>query len=171
MQEVTREIQIDAGHRIPNHSSKCRNLHGHRYIIQATIQGNLCTTQGDSSEGMVLDFGFIKELMMIWIHEFHDHLLILWRHDKALPKKLATDCVVYFDKEFGSFIMNDEILGRLLITNFIPTAENLAAYWFHLLNSKLGNKTVFKLTKVRVYETPNCWADYNLEVERIPEND
>lgn len=28
---ITRRLEFDAGHRIPDHQSQCRYLHGHRY--------------------------------------------------------------------------------------------------------------------------------------------
>ena len=37
--ELTRRIGIDMGHRVPDHGSKCRNPHGHRYEILATCEG------------------------------------------------------------------------------------------------------------------------------------
>ena len=35
---VRRQIGIDAGHRVMTHGSKCRNMHGHRYTIEAHCQ-------------------------------------------------------------------------------------------------------------------------------------
>ncbi len=34
----TRRIEFDAAHRILNHESKCKMLHGHRYAIEATFE-------------------------------------------------------------------------------------------------------------------------------------
>ena len=36
MISVTRRLEFDAGHRIPDHRSQCRNLHGHRYVLEIT---------------------------------------------------------------------------------------------------------------------------------------
>ena len=33
----TRRIEFDAAHRVMEHESKCRHLHGHRYAIEATF--------------------------------------------------------------------------------------------------------------------------------------
>ena len=33
MIECTRRIKFDAGHRVHLHESKCRNAHGHQYIV------------------------------------------------------------------------------------------------------------------------------------------
>ncbi|MEE8246777.1 MAG: 6-carboxytetrahydropterin synthase, partial [Alphaproteobacteria bacterium] len=35
---VTRRLEIDAGHRVMTHGSKCRHLHGHRYVVEAVCR-------------------------------------------------------------------------------------------------------------------------------------
>ena len=37
--DITTRLEFDAGHRIPNHKSNCKNLHGHRYAIEVTVTG------------------------------------------------------------------------------------------------------------------------------------
>ena len=36
---ITRRLEFDAGHRIPDHASQCRHLHGHRYALEITLSG------------------------------------------------------------------------------------------------------------------------------------
>ena len=47
------------------------------------------------------------------------------------------------------------------VPEVVPTAENLAALAFDLLDrvyrDSYGNH--LRLEQVRLYETPNCWAD------------
>lgn len=142
---ITREIGIDAGHRVPNHHSKCKNIHGHRYTIQATVEGELA--ESGSVEGMAggMDFGFIKEEMMKEIDEPCDHGLILWEQDP-----------------FRVPFLKDKFETKLYLIDAIPTAENLAKHWFLKLEPKIQYCSAGKasLVKLRVYETPNCWADY-----------
>lgn len=142
--QITREIQIDAAHRVPNHASKCRHLHGHRYVIQATCEGPLLAT--GESEGMVLDFSFLKEEMMRVIDGPCDHALIVWNNDPLFENKTV-----------------HELGGKVAWVDFVPTAENLARHWFEMLvpGVRYLTKERAVLTRVRVYETPNCWADYN----------
>lgn len=141
--EITREIAIDAAHRVPQHHSKCRNLHGHRYVIQATCEGELATH--GSEEGMVLDFGFLKEEMVDYIDRICDHGLILWKGDPLLR-----------------LLVRAEGVGKLVMLDFIPTAENLAKWWFDQLKPRIEARSQGRahLVRVRVYETPNCWADF-----------
>jgi len=142
---ITREIGIDAGHRVPNHHSRCKNIHGHRYTIQATVEGELA--ESGSVEGMAggMDFGFIKEEMMKEIDEPCDHKLILWKGEtkNSTFEDLADIVAIYW-------------------VDFSPTAENLAEHWFRRVDRQitLRSKGHASLVKLRVYETPNCWADY-----------
>jgi 6-pyruvoyl-tetrahydropterin synthase len=53
---ITRRLEFDAGHRIPDHKSQCRHLHGHRYAIEITLSGEIINKAGDAANGMVMDF-------------------------------------------------------------------------------------------------------------------
>ena len=68
---ITRRLEFDAGHRIPNHASQCRHLHGHRYAIEVTVSGEIVAAEGDSEQGMVADFAGIKALL-------HQHIVEPW---------------------------------------------------------------------------------------------
>lgn len=175
--EVTREIGIDAGHRVTYHGSKCKNLHGHRYTIQVTCRGPL-TTDG-VSEGMVMDFGFLKELMMQGIDGPCDHGLILWAKDpllrllidvapspgtlSGLPGDVWRRVADSIDR-CGSWC-GTGVCGKLYIVSFVPTAENLAHHWFELLQPEVKRLThdQASLIRVRVWETPNSYADFACE--------
>ena len=63
MIEITRYIQWDMGHRIPNHQGKCKNPHGHRYKLEVRISGPINSSPGSSSEGMILDFGHVDHIL------------------------------------------------------------------------------------------------------------
>src|SRR5262245_56527683 len=74
---ISKEVQFDAGHRVPNHDSKCRNPHGHRYRVEAWLTGDLVTTPGAPDEGMLMDFGALKKILMREIHDKLDHGFIV----------------------------------------------------------------------------------------------
>ena len=44
------------GHRVLNHRSVCKGLHGHRYKAEICVEGELVLESGSSEEGMVIDF-------------------------------------------------------------------------------------------------------------------
>ncbi|MDR3519221.1 MAG: 6-carboxytetrahydropterin synthase [Azospirillaceae bacterium] len=171
--EVTRQIAIDAGHRIPDHASKCRHLHGHRYVIEATcrsISGELHASGEEA--GMVLDFGFLKEEMMAVVDAPCDHGLILSLHDTeilALFAPESADATAWQRQLANSvraqgFAETDETrLGqKLYVIAFPPTAECLARHWFERLGPCVAARSrgLAALVKVTVWETPNCSAEF-----------
>jgi 6-pyruvoyltetrahydropterin/6-carboxytetrahydropterin synthase len=144
VQTITRKLEFDAGHRIPDHRSQCRNLHGHRYVLEITLQGELVETEGAPDRGMVMDFADVKALAMEHLVNKWDHAFIVYARDEVVRsflEKMADHKTVVLDR--------------------IPTVENLAAEAFRILSEVYNDHygVDLKLKRVRLYETPNCWAD------------
>lgn len=141
---ITRRLEFDAGHRIPNHASQCRHLHGHRYALEVTLSGRLIETAGASEQGMVMDFSEVKAIARRVIVDRWDHAFLAWAEDRALLDFLDT--------------VPDH---KTVTLDAPPTAEHLAALAFRELDAAYrdayGNG--LRLEQVRLYETPNCWAD------------
>lgn len=144
MISVTRKLEFDAGHRIPDHRSQCRNLHGHRYVLEITLAGDIVDAPGQSDNGMVMDFSDIKSIAKQHIVDPWDHAFLVYRGDEAVRGFLDT--------------LPDH---KTVVLDCIPTAENLARVVFRTLAPHyLGHYGAqLRLTRVRLYETPNCWAD------------
>lgn len=141
---ITRRLEFDAGHRIPNHLSRCRHLHGHRYALEVTLSGEVIQTRGHASEGMVMDFSEVRAIAQRELVDTWDHAFLAWREDRAVLDFLAT------------------LPGhRTVVFDAPPTAEHLAQAAFSVLErayrDEYGNH--LRLARVRLYETPNCWAD------------
>lgn len=141
---ISKEIEFDAGHRVPNHKSKCRNPHGHRYRVVATITGTIVDEAGASDEGMLLDFGDLKSVLVSFVHDPLDHAFIIYEGDRDLWK-------CFQDTPFN-----------LVVFPYIPTAENIARWCWEQIEGPLresfrGN---FWLDNVEVWETPTSTATY-----------
>ncbi|WWO99713.1 MAG: 6-carboxytetrahydropterin synthase [Candidatus Dasytiphilus stammeri] len=164
MYKINRKIEIDAGHRIKAHTSKCRNLHGHRYKILVTLSSKKLIHNG-SQTGMVMDFGFIKEVMNECIDSNCDHAIIVDAEDEYLVKILdiVNSAHQVKDSKTASLIYNSEKM-KIYLVPFSPTAEYLAKHWYEILSLKLSTQfnqiNRLSVESVRVYETPNCWAEY-----------
>ena len=144
MQTITRKLEFDAGHRIPDHRSQCRNLHGHRYVLEITLQGELVETEGAPDRGMVMDFADVKALAMEHLVNKWDHAFIVYQGDTQVREFLAS--------------MPDH---KTVVLDCIPTVENLAASAFRILSAVYDAHygVNLRLKHLRLYETPNCWAD------------
>lgn len=138
MRTCTRRVEFDAAHRVTRHESKCRNLHGHRYVVELIAEASAL-----DSKGFVIDFGVLKGVVGAWIDEHLDHGFIGKSSDSAL---------IAFVREQG---------WKVYVLPGEPTAENIAAHIFVIGNELLAQVSAgVRLAHVRVYETPNCWADY-----------
>lgn len=141
---ITRRLEFDAGHRIPNHNSQCRHLHGHRYAIEITLSGQIIATEGVSEQGMVMDFSEVKTIAQKTVVSQWDHAFLAYRGDDDVVAFLAT------------------LPGhKTVVLDVVPTAENLAAVAFRLLDEAYVDRYAnqLRLEQVRLYETPNNWAD------------
>ena len=142
--QITRRLEFDAGHRIPNHKSQCRHLHGHRYAIEVTLSGDVIHAEDSAVDGMVMDFSEVKAIAKQHIADVWDHAFLTCRSDKVVVDFLTS--------------LPDH---KTVLLDVVPTAENLARIAFDTLSRRYrdsyGNH--LQLERVRIYETPNCWAD------------
>lgn len=137
--KVSKQIEWDMGHRVMNHDSKCKNIHGHRYRAEIIMEGKLVKQAGSSSEGMVVDFGDIKRIATSNIHDVLDHGFMIWDKDKIL--------IDFF---------SDNIDLKHVIVPFTTTAENISTWIFRQLDplfvDTFGNG--LRLYSIKLWETP-----------------
>jgi 6-pyruvoyltetrahydropterin/6-carboxytetrahydropterin synthase len=133
---ITRKYELDMGHCLPDHDGKCYRPHGHRYVVEATVEAELVLAGAE--RGMVVDFGRLKAAMEQIVGSY-DHRFVMCEDD---PRREAMLDI------FGAE-------GVATITD-PPTAENLAQLWVECLSAVL----TVPLVGLRVYETPNCWAEW-----------
>jgi 6-pyruvoyltetrahydropterin/6-carboxytetrahydropterin synthase len=93
---------------------------------------------------MVMDFSDVKTVAMEKIVNVWDHAFLVYRGDAEVLKFLQS------------------LPGhKTVVLDSVPTAENLAAEAFRMLDAAYidlyGNH--LRLERVRIYETPNNWAD------------
>lgn len=140
---ISRRIEWDMAHRLgPRCTTKCRNLHGHRYTALATL-----AAETTDELGMVLDFGDAFRAMSAFIDGSLDHACVVDRGDGAL---------LSFLREVGD---------KRCEVDFPTTVENLCAWLaerfqeaFDALPEAQGRGV--RLVALRVFETPNCYADW-----------
>ena len=141
---ITRRLEFDAGHRIPDHQSQCRHLHGHRYAIEISLSGEIISKAGDHANGMVMDFSEVKQLAQQHLVDLWDHAFLVYAGDTAVVEFLHS------------------LPGhKTVCIDCIPTAENLAEIAFGILDKVYAASYAnhLRLERVRLYETPNCWVD------------
>jgi len=133
---VCKRVEFDAAHRLLGYDGMCANIHGHRYVVELTLSGYV-----NEATGFVVDFSHIKSLFKKWLDLRWDHHVILHPDDALVNILRANEQLVFCDKSLGN-----------------PTAENMARYLFNLAAELFGNLDAW-IELVRVYETPNSWAE------------
>jgi len=93
---------------------------------------------------MVMDFADVKRIAGEKLVDAWDHAFLVYRGDRAVCEFLAG------------------LPGhKTVVLDAVPTAENLAQIAFDILDpayrDTYGNN--LRLERVRLYETPNNWAD------------
>jgi 6-pyruvoyltetrahydropterin/6-carboxytetrahydropterin synthase len=135
---ITRRYEIDMGHCLPDHDGKCFQPHGHRYVVDLTVTGPVA--QSGSEAGMVMDFARLKVALEVVVGHC-DHRFAMSDRDPRLEGALDT--------------FSDD---GIIVTHGPPTAEYLAGMWGQIIAEYLHDSLT--VVAVRVYETPNCWADW-----------
>jgi 6-pyruvoyltetrahydropterin/6-carboxytetrahydropterin synthase len=145
---ATRKMQFCAGHRVLGHEGKCAMFHGHNYVV--LCKAMLVPTRRDAfgrnldALGRVIDFSVLKDKLGSWIDEHWDHAFITSSADAEAIRALEG---VAHQRVF------------LLPSN--PTAENLASYLLTTVAPQVLPSNIV-LASVRVWETPNCYAEASI---------
>ena len=129
---ITKEVYFCYGHRLMNHSGKCRNLHGHSVKASISIRQRQLNEQS-----MVCDFAEIRDCVEAYVDEFIDHNFLLHKDDPLIPV----------------LIDNDE---RFLALDEHPTAEVLSKMIFQHLK-----QSGFNVAQVVLWETASACASYS----------
>lgn len=132
------ETSFDAAHFLSGYEGKCRNIHGHRWRVVATVQGEALQSEG-TQRGMLMDFGDLKTDLKALGDQF-DHSLILEIGSLKDSTQKALE-----EEDF-----------HLEFVPFRTTAENFSRYFYETLQKK-----GYCVKEIAVYETPTNCAVYD----------
>lgn len=131
MYTITKEVYFCYGHRLMNHSGKCRNLHGHSVKASISIKQSTLNEQG-----MVCDFSDVKACVDSFIDDVLDHNFLLHKDDPIIPALIANN---------EQFLAIDEH----------PTAEVLSKMIYQYVKQQ-----GFNVDQVVLWETSSANACY-----------
>lgn len=113
---------------------------------------------------MVIDFSVVKEELEKQISHLCDHGLIVDADDETMTKMLrVSNGDVQWVKEHRSGKSVSNVAGfKVYLVPFPPTCEHLARHWYAIMSDALKTRThgQVHVKKIRVYETPNSYADF-----------
>lgn len=77
MISITKIVEFEAAHYLPAHAGKCKNLHGHSYRLEVTVAPSPVEKETvELEDGMVMDFGDLKDILRSMIDHHFDHQCI-----------------------------------------------------------------------------------------------
>jgi len=136
---ITKEFRFEAAHALTGYDGTCRHIHGHSYLLFVTIKGKPNDQAGNPKDGMVMDFGAIKELVNKLIIKPFDHALLM-RNDAPLATELK------------------EHYQKVLVFPFQPTCECLCLHFARLLAPAIPKPAT--LFSIRLHETSSSFAEW-----------
>lgn len=82
---VTRSFTFEAAHRLPWHQGRCRDLHGHGYRLEVTVEGPV------DHNGIVMDFDDLTSLVQREVVDRFDHAYLNDLLENPTAELIAAD--------------------------------------------------------------------------------
>lgn len=132
--KIAKQFHWEMGHRLPFHEAGCANIHGHSYGMWVELEG------GVDENGMLLDYGIMKEVIQPIIKEL-DHAFLCDESDEIMVPFLKTT-------DF-----------KVVYVPFTTTAEHISEYLIdRVWDALLRYNTISRIT-LRLQETGNSYAE------------
>lgn len=117
---IGKTYYFEAAHSLPGHNGKCRNLHGHSYKLEVTVEGGLLYEEGTSDDNMVMDFADLDALVKPMV-ALYDHTNL---NDHEEFKRTTAEGILLSMADFLRKAVEDryasEVVGRKRIFGDVP---------------------------------------------------
>ncbi len=145
MIRITKIFTFETAHVLYNYDGKCRNMHGHSYKLFVTVMGNLINDLEHPKNGMVVDFGDIKQLVKSEIVDHWDHAVLV---NAASPHKaLGQDL--------------EQKGHKVIFCDYQPTCENMLYEIAAKIQARLPHGV--SLAYLKLHETENSYGEWFAE--------
>ncbi len=141
---LTRQFRFEAAHALYNYDGPCKNIHGHSYLLYVTVKGRPVEDPADPKQGMVIDFGVLKQIVNELIVEPLDHALMV---NANTPHK--------------EMMEQSDLLGKVVAVPYQPTCEHMIHDFAHKIRAALPEGVA--LHSLRLHETTTSYAEWFAE--------
>ena len=138
---ITKEFRFEMAHALLNYDGMCSNIHGHSYQLSVTLIGEPIKNAADPKNGMVIDFGDLKNIVKSEVIDQFDHAMVL---SEATPDKEKITSLPLFE--------------RVIFLPYQPTCENMLPDFAVRISKHLPKE--IKLHSLRLRETNNSYAEW-----------
>ena len=130
-------------HALFGYDGPCKNIHGHTYHLYVTLIGEVLNEQGNSKNGMVIDFTDLKKIVSENVINVFDHALVL-----------------NYNSPQAKLIESNFVFEKVIYTSYQPSCENLLLDFLERIKEYLP-KHVF-INSLKLEETPTSYAEWFL---------
>ena len=142
---LTKEFNFEAAHSLEGYDGACREIHGHSYRLFVTIKGEPSADGYDPKQGLVMDFGLLKQIVGEQIVSRLDHAFIMRRSEQSEQVQA----------------MLEGIYHNIVLVDYQPTCENMLADFAERLLEALPDEV--ELYSLRLHETATSFAEWYAE--------
>jgi len=140
---ITKRFSFEMAHALDCYDGLCRNIHGHSYHLDVTVRGEVLQDQHSPKNGMVMDFGVLKQIVQDAVISKIDHALLLNRNSNpALIETLQQN----FEK--------------VILLDYQPTTENMLIDFASQIAVALPVQVTLEC--LRMSETDTSYAEWHL---------
>ncbi len=139
---ITKQFSFETGHALYGYDGKCKNVHGHSYILSVTVFGTPIKDRENPKFGMVIDFSDLKKIVKEEIVDQFDHATV-------------------FNATTPHFELAQELKTRghhVILVDYQPTSENMVVDFAQKIKNRLPkNVSLFSL---KLQETATSFAEW-----------
>ena len=142
---ISKDFDFEMAHALWGYDGKCKDIHGHSYRLTVTIKGAVIQDKNHVKNGMVLDYGDLKNIINPLIIDKLDHALVL--NGDSPHKKIVNT--------------KDSPFGKVIFVPYQPTCENMIASFAQDIINVLPKE--LELTYLKLRETQSSYAEWFIE--------
>jgi len=138
---LTKKFTFEMAHALWNYDGPCKYIHGHSYILYITVIGKPESKEKSPKNGMVLDFGILKNIVNKEIVDVFDHALVV--NSKA---------------DYSKVLKEEQIYDKIVSVDYQPTSELMIIDFVEKIKKLLPEN--IELFSVRLNETATSYAEW-----------
>ncbi len=139
---LTKEFSFEAAHLLDGYDGACREIHGHSYRLFVTVRGVPAGDEAGPKQGMVMDFGQLKQIVREEVVERLDHAFLM-RRTPANEELGAALCARF---------------ERIVRVDYQPTCENMLGDFAARIARRLPRGVT--LYALKLHETATSYAEW-----------
>lgn len=91
---ISKKVSFEAAHFLPNYIGKCHETHGHHWVVELAIRGEVM-----EDHGFVVDFSRLKDWLQENVVEPFDHELL---NEVGIPNPTAENLAIAIRERFSA---------------------------------------------------------------------